>query len=575
MAFFANLTAKAYRIWRNLPLLPLTALCLLLGLSIYASLQGGSSGPSTTADAAPEVARSHTSANGEARSPRAGIAQAAVANASCSLQNATYAGRILKSGSLNIKPSSEACWKECKHTEKCNAWTWCADELGCMDENGHLIPFKGCQLKDEPMQAWGLPSQRQVASHKIANYFSGYLRHRKPHQRTFIRLHSAPLTTLMVATYVPPSACSADKGDLFTLLGIMNKQDYARWHSCEFVLGAKTFDPSLRPPGHPEEGTWNKVGMLRKLLEDTPPRRAEWILFMQPDAIIDDTSFTFPFESYRDKDFILLGNATQLRNGQFRLSVERGGPAAADLGVFVLRNSRWTRRLLDMLAEEARNHPTSARALQEEVALDPVAAALARLIQRMPDRMLPKMHFEGDFCIGCDWRRINLTESSKVETTKEWGEDNKRWNLFITRFYDCELCDAGRGKEPLSKCHKSYLEHYDFAFCRFHRLIKAIHREEETGHPLKMMINDLGIPKASLNESSFDWPCWEACIKDEKCSMWVWCNYRNGCDDNGNFDGTFPYRGCQLMSLEKGIPVQQWYRGPQFSSVMSGFITGM
>ncbi len=56
----------------------------------------------------------------------------------------------------------------------------------------------------------------------------------------------------MVATYVPPAACSADKGDLFTLLGIMNKQDYARWHSCEFVLGAKTFDPSLRPPGHPE-----------------------------------------------------------------------------------------------------------------------------------------------------------------------------------------------------------------------------------------------------------------------------------------------------------------------------------
>ena len=75
---------------------------------------------------------------------------------------------------------------------------------------------------------------------------------RKPDQRTFIRLHSAPLTTLMVATYVPPAACSADKGDLFTLLGIMNKQDYARWHSCEFVLGAKTFDPSLRPPGHPE-----------------------------------------------------------------------------------------------------------------------------------------------------------------------------------------------------------------------------------------------------------------------------------------------------------------------------------
>lgn len=78
---------------------------------------------------------------------------------------------------------------------------------------------------------------------------------RKPEQRTFIRLHSAPLTTLMLATYVPPDGCTARDGDLFTLLGIMNKQDYARWHSFEFVLGAKTFDPSLRPPGHPEVGS--------------------------------------------------------------------------------------------------------------------------------------------------------------------------------------------------------------------------------------------------------------------------------------------------------------------------------
>lgn len=28
------------------------------------------------------------------------------------------------------------------------------------------------------------------------------------------------------------------------------------------------------------------------------------------------------------------------------------------------------------------------------------------------------------------------------------------------------------------------------------------------------------------------------------------------------------------MELEKGYPVQTWYRGPQFSSVSSGFITG-
>lgn len=33
-------------------------------------------------------------------------------------------------------------------------------------------------------------------------------------------------------------------------------------------------------------------------------------------------------------------------------------------------------------------------------------------------------------------------------------------------------------------------------------------------------------------------------------------------------------RGCELMELAKGVPLQQWDRGPQFSSVATGFITG-
>ena len=106
---------------------------------------------------------------------------------------------------------------------------------------------------------------------------------RKPAQRSFVRLHSAPLTTLLIATYVPAEGCPvkvytmqisvlcvafcmqrpkgeriADSGacmqdgDLLQLMSIMNKQDYARWHSYEFMLSTRTSDPTLRPPGHPE-----------------------------------------------------------------------------------------------------------------------------------------------------------------------------------------------------------------------------------------------------------------------------------------------------------------------------------
>jgi hypothetical protein len=187
-----------------------------------------------------------------------------------------------------------------------------------------------------------------------------------------------------------------------------------------------------------QEGAWNKVGLMRQLLADVPPERAQWLLWAQPDAIIDDIAFSFPFDNYQDKDLILLGNGTRLRTGNAQglkpclalcccnalLACMRCGgdtfcawrlllehllrcvhtkcclgtmkavslrcslsmwccvacgdnavcPCAAhplqllreedtflglDLGVFLLRNSAWSRRFLDVLAHEARSQPFS------------------------------------------------------------------------------------------------------------------------------------------------------------------------------------------------------------------------
>ena len=69
--------------------------------------------------------------------------------------------------------------------------------------------------------------------------------------------------------------------------------------------------------------------------------------------------------------------------------------------------------------------------------------------------------------------------------------------------------------------------------------------------------------------------CWEACIKDAECNFWVWCASRNGCDEGGDFNGRYPYRGCELNHMPSHIPVQQWERGPLYSSISSGFITGV
>ena len=64
----------------------------------------------------------------------------------------------------------------CRHKDGCTAWMWCAEESGCTDDTGSEIPFRGCQLKNEPMQAWGLPSVSLVDSMKVANSYSGYIK---------------------------------------------------------------------------------------------------------------------------------------------------------------------------------------------------------------------------------------------------------------------------------------------------------------------------------------------------------------------------------------------------------------
>lgn len=54
---------------------------------------------------------------------------------------------------------------------------------------------------------------------------------------------------------------------------------------------------------------------------------------------------------------------------------------------------------------------------------------------------------------------------------KSWGEQNKRWNLFVSRFFECPFCieDDKKREDEVAECLSAYLEHYEFAFCRFHR----------------------------------------------------------------------------------------------------------
>ena len=64
-----------------------------------------------------------------------------------------------------------------------------------------------------------------------------------------------------------------------------------------------------------QEGAWNKIGILNKLLRAYKPKDVEWILWMEPDAIFDNPAFTFPFEHYQGRDIVTVADLEKVKAG--------------------------------------------------------------------------------------------------------------------------------------------------------------------------------------------------------------------------------------------------------------------
>ena len=61
-----------------------------------------------------------------------------------------------------------------------------------------------------------------------------------------------------------------------------------------------------------QTGHFNKIALIKKLLDETDPSVAEWILYVEPEMIIDAPDFTFPFEFYAGRDLVRPRSAVTL-----------------------------------------------------------------------------------------------------------------------------------------------------------------------------------------------------------------------------------------------------------------------
>ena len=75
----------------------------------------------------------------------------------------------------------------------CNAWTWCYDKDGCTDELLSAIPYRGCQLKWDPHEPWGVPTQELAKGYAPSMYTTGYLKRERTSLQGLYQVSNTPV----------------------------------------------------------------------------------------------------------------------------------------------------------------------------------------------------------------------------------------------------------------------------------------------------------------------------------------------------------------------------------------------
>ena len=200
---------------------------------------------------------------------------------------------------------------------------------------------------------------------------------------------------------------------------------------------AETRDPKIRP------GAWQKLALLRGALKEIPPSRAEWLLWMDMDVIINDPATTFPLSWYEKHDLVMWGDAAK---------VKQGDVSGMNSGVLLIRNGPWAAKLLDEVAKYA-GYPVDT-ALEQHLASQLTSYDVG-MYEQNPLTFLFKSRPEEFLDSHVRWEdalTMNVWYKKRLEPDVPQPP-------FVVHFAGCQLCN-GFHPEKLGECDGLFLGHY-------------------------------------------------------------------------------------------------------------------
>lgn len=138
---------------------------------------------------------------------------------------------------------------------------------------------------------------------------------------------------ILLLTGSQPSPCKNPIGDHLLLRAYKNKADYCRIHGYDIFYNTACLHPKLC-------NVWAKLALIRSAMVAHP--EAEWLWWMDSDAIFTDMDFKIPLERYRDHNLVVHGWPDMI--------YEKKSWVALNTGSFLVRNCEWSMYLLDVWA---------------------------------------------------------------------------------------------------------------------------------------------------------------------------------------------------------------------------------
>lgn len=130
---------------------------------------------------------------------------------------------------------------------------------------------------------------------------------------------------VLVLTGSQPSPCKNPIGDHLLLRCFKNKVDYCRVHGYDIFYNNVLLNQKMG-------SFWAKIPLVRAAMLAHP--EAEWIFWVDSDAVFTDMEFKIPLERYKDHNLVV--------HGWPNLIYEKKSWVGVNAGIFLLRNCQWS-----------------------------------------------------------------------------------------------------------------------------------------------------------------------------------------------------------------------------------------